>query len=256
MSGISGINFNNSYFGTTSSGVSTLFGNLSTSSSSNTTSILSDYASIKNGSYGKLLKSYYAKLDSEDSSSAKPTDSNSRIQTLTERDSAKALKESAKALYDSEELFEKKEIKDKDGKVTMDYDTDAIYKAVSDFVKDYNSTVEAVGDSSNTSVLNTGSNMVSLTSAMAKSLSKVGITVGSGNKLTIDEETFKSADMNNIKTLFEGSGSFAYRVGSSASSIVNSAASQIANLSGSIYNGTGAYGSSYAYSGSLYTSNF
>lgn len=44
---------------------SELFGGTSNSSSLGSTNILSDYASIKNGSYGKLLKAYYAKQDAE-----------------------------------------------------------------------------------------------------------------------------------------------------------------------------------------------
>lgn len=44
---------------------SALFGGTSNSSSLGSTNILSDYASIKNGSYGKLLKAYYAKQDAE-----------------------------------------------------------------------------------------------------------------------------------------------------------------------------------------------
>lgn len=43
-----------------------LFGATQTTSASGTFS-LADYASIKNGSYGKLLKSYYAKQDAENS---------------------------------------------------------------------------------------------------------------------------------------------------------------------------------------------
>lgn len=43
-----------------------LFGATQTASASGTFS-LADYASIKNGSYGKLLKAYYAKQDAENS---------------------------------------------------------------------------------------------------------------------------------------------------------------------------------------------
>ena len=40
---------------------SALFGGTSDSSSVGNTNMLSDYAAIKNGSYGKLMKAYYAK---------------------------------------------------------------------------------------------------------------------------------------------------------------------------------------------------
>lgn len=264
MASINFSTLNQSYFGLTSSGASSLFGSLSnTNSFSNTSSLLSDYASIKNGSYSKLLRSYYNKINSEESKSTttdKTTNADklTNAQLLSEKDAAKGLKNSAAKLLQTGEdsLFNKKEVKDKDGKVTQEYDTDAIYGAVSDFVKNYNSTVEALGSSNTNSVLSTGSRMVSLTSAMAKNLSKVGITVGLNNKLTLDEEKFKAADMSNVKTLFNGTGSFAYNISSSASSIANSASSQLSRLNGGLYTDTGAYGSSYAYSGSLYSNFF
>lgn len=254
---------NQSYFGVTSSGASSLFGSFSaTGSVSGTSSLLSDYASIKNGSYTKLLKSYYKKIDSESESSSTDktttTDKLTNTRLISERDAAKELKNSATKLVQTgeESLFNKKEVKDKEGNVTKEYDTEAIYSAVSDFVKNYNSTIEALGNSNTGSVLNAGGSMVSLTGAMAKTLSKVGITVGLNNKLSLDEEKFKEADMNTVNTLFNGTGSYAYSISSSASSIVNSASSQLSQLNGGIYTSTGAYGSSYAYSGSLYSSFF
>ena len=44
---------------------SALLGGTSDSSSVGNTNMLSDYAAIKNGSYGKLMKAYYAKQDAE-----------------------------------------------------------------------------------------------------------------------------------------------------------------------------------------------
>lgn len=266
--GMSSINFsmlNQNYFGVSSSGVSSLFGSLSGSNAgsvSGMSGLLSDYASIRSGSYGKLLRTYYSQGNADEkASSASDSVSNNKLtntQLITERDAAKNLKESAAKLLKSGEdsLFNKKEVKGEDGKVSSEYDMDAIYDAVSDFVKDYNSTVETLGKSNTNSVLNAGSRMVSLTSAMAKNLSKVGITVGLNNKLTVDEEKFKEADISNVKTLFNGTGSYAYSVSTSASSINNSAVSQISRLNGGLYTSAGSYGNSYAYSGSLYSSFF
>lgn len=265
MSSINFATLNRSYFGLTSSGASSLFGSLSGSGSlSNTTGLLSDYASIRNGSYSKLLKSYYDKADSDSSDKTSSSDSTSKadkltnVQLLSEKDAAKNLKSSAAKLLETGEdsLFNKKKVTGEDGKETEEYDTDAIYSAVSDFVKNYNSAVEALGNSGTGSVLDSGNRMVSLTGAMSKNLAKVGITVGLNNKLSINEDTFKKSDMNNVKTLFNGTGSYAYNISSSASSIANSASSQLSRLNGGLYTDTGAYGSSYAYSGSLYSSFF
>ena len=62
--------------------VSYLFSNMGSKSGSNNLmdcSWLSDYASIKNGSYSKLVKAYYSKIDSEDSSS-KTEDKSDKLQ--------------------------------------------------------------------------------------------------------------------------------------------------------------------------------
>ena len=67
--------------------------------------MLSDYAAIKNGSYGKLMKAYYAKQDAEKLSGKGDT---SQKLTLM-KTSADSLKKSADALNDSS-LWEKKKI--------------------------------------------------------------------------------------------------------------------------------------------------
>ncbi len=52
---------------------SALFSGTSDSSSVGNTNMLSDYAAIKNGSYGKLMKAYYAKQDAEKANEGKIT---------------------------------------------------------------------------------------------------------------------------------------------------------------------------------------
>ena len=70
-----------------------LFGATQTVSTSSTFS-LSDYASIKNGSYGKLLKAYYAQEDAQKVSSNKDS-----VQKSTMiKSGADALKKSADVL--------------------------------------------------------------------------------------------------------------------------------------------------------------
>ena len=88
---------------------SALFGGTSNSSSLGGTNILSDYASIKNGSYGKLLKAYYAKQDAEKTAGTGDT---SQKLTLM-KTSADSLKKSADAL-NARSLWKKKKIKKKD----------------------------------------------------------------------------------------------------------------------------------------------
>ena len=129
-----------------------LFGGMQTQSTGSAFS-LSDYAAIKNGSYGKLLKAYYAQQDAEKASSG----GDSVQKGVLMKTGADALKKSADAL-NNDELWEKKKIKKKDEKTeeeieVEDYDWDAITKAVKSFVEDYNDVVEQVGDSNSKDVL-------------------------------------------------------------------------------------------------------
>lgn len=44
-------------------------------------------------------------------------------------------------------------------------------------------------------------------------LKAIGITVKADNKLSIDEDTFKKADMSKVEALFKGNTSYGYQVG-------------------------------------------
>ncbi len=196
---------------------------------------VSDYALIKNGSYGKLMKAYYAKQDAD-----KLSQFGDSSQTLTlMRSSADSLKKSAEALGDAS-LYEKKKFKKKDEETgeeieVEDYDWDAIAKAVKTFVDDYNSLVEQAGNSETKDVLRNAAWMTGITEKAGNLLSKVGITVGKGDKLEFDEEALKkkttlgksSIELDNIstlKSLFTGHGSFADKIAQKASAISNTAA--------------------------------
>lgn len=193
---------------------STLMGGTANSSGS----LLSDYASIKNGSYGKLLKAYYAKRDAE---SAAPGDSKQSLTLM--RSSADALKKSADALSDSS-LWEKKKIKKKNeetGEETEeeDYDWKSITKAVKSFIENYNAVVKLAGDSDTEKLLRNAMWMTDITDKTENMLSKAGITIGKGNQLELDEDVFKKANMSTLKILFTGSISFADKISQKAGSI-------------------------------------
>lgn len=165
---MSGINSFSDYTSKYNSNVdySALFGGTS-DSSVGSTNLLSDYAAIKNGSYGKLLKAYYAKQDAENSAGTGDT---SQKLTLM-KTSADSLKKSADALNDSS-LWEKKKIKKKDeetGEETEveDYDWEAITKAVKSFIEDYNDVVEEAGESNTKDVLRNAAWMTGMTNKIA-----------------------------------------------------------------------------------------
>ena len=195
---------------------------------------LAEYASVTRGSYSKLVKAYYAKQDAD-----KPQYGDSS-QTLTlMRSSADSLKKSADALGDAS-LYEKKKFTRKDeetGEETevWDYDWDAITKAVQTFVDDYNSVVERAGNSETKNVLRNAAWMTRMTEQSGNLLSKVGITIGDGNKLKFDEETLKKKTMlgesnieldniSTLKSIFTGYGSFGSQISQKASAISNAAA--------------------------------
>ncbi len=199
-----------------------LFGGTQAPSTGGTFS-LSDYAAIKNGSYGKLLKAYYAKQDAE-----KASGGDSVQKSTLMKSGADALKKSADVL-NNEDPWEKKRIKKKDEKTgeeteVEDYDWDTITKAVKSFVEDYNDVVEQAGDSNSKDVLRNAVWMTGMTESNENMLSKIGITVGKGNKLELDEEALKKADISSLKTLFTGHNSFADKVSMKANSISNAAA--------------------------------
>ena len=192
---------------------------------------LADYASIKNGSYGKLMKSYYAmdetKDDKKSNSKNDTDDSDATIKSI--KSSAKELKESATDLYASKSLFEK----DANG----EYDMEAIYEKVSAFIDDYNAAIESVGVAETESIAKAGANMVNATTNNVDMLAKLGISVsGSDFTLSIDKEDFMNANMADVKSMFSGVGSFAYQVGAKASRIYSMVEDKVS--------GVGAYSTS------------
>ena len=75
--------------------------------------------------------------------------------------------------------------------------------------------------------------------------------VDSKNKLSIDETTFKNADMAVAKSVFASTASYGQSVASSASSIYSSSAAQLSKLqTQNLYNSSGSY--NYYSAGSLY----
>ena len=215
---MSGINSFSDYSSKYNSNIdySELFGTAS-NSSVGTANYLSDYASIRNGSYKKLMKAYYAKQDTEKSTTKQDTVQKSTLMGS----SADSLKVAADKLNDSE-LFDK--------------DDDTIVKAVKSFIESYNDVVSESGESNNKSVLRNAAWLTGMTGKNAKLLSKAGITIAKGNKLELDEDTLKKADKSTLKSIFNGYNSFAGNVSRKASAISNAS-----NGAGSSYTSKGTY---------------
>lgn len=214
---------------------------------------LSDYASIKNGSYGKLMKAYYAK-DAADKTASEGKDTETKKNSIsTAADSAKtlseiekaadAMKESADSLLvkGSKSVFRKKNEK---ATVSEEYDTDAIYKAVSGFVTGYNDLLSKTSAASSKNLQGKADTLAAVTSANAKLLSRVGITVNSDSSLSLDEEAFKKSDMGTVKNLFGTTGAYGYKVSAQASMIDYTAAKE--STRSNTYTANGTYSNVYS----------
>lgn len=216
------------------------FSSLLGSTANSSGSLLSDYASLKNGSYGKLMKAYYKQQNAEKASSG---DTPQKLTLM--RSGADALKKSADALNDAS-LWEKKKVKKKDEETgeeieVEDYDWDSITKAVKSFVGNYNSLVEYMGSSETKSVLRNAAWMTNITDKAKNLLSKAGITIGRGNKLELDEDALKEADVTTLKSLFTGYGSFTDKIAQKAENISKEAANAAAKTNGATYTKNGGY---------------
>lgn len=183
-------------------------------------SLLGDYAAIKNGSYGKMMKSYYAKMkkqEAEESGETKQTKAG-KVKDNASASAAASLYKSASALtslnYDdrSEENI---------GKIT---------DSVSAFVKDYNSLMKNAGKSENSTVQKQAESLYNSYYSNYKLFAKVGITMNSDKTLSFDEDSMKRALADTehangatVKTLFGGIGSFADKAVNKASQIYRAA---------------------------------
>ena len=199
------------------------FGNTSSNSSytSGLYSSLSEYSTIRTGAYKKLLNSYYSKTQS---TKASQTGTNYQVKgnSTVEKKQLTEVKDAADSLYSSA------------AKLTDTSSTKSLFKnaqsvtgeissAVKNFVNDYNSLVEEAADTSNSKVTGKVSFMTSQTNAYKSSLENIGITINNDKTLTVDEKKLNSADVNDVKKLFNGSSSMAYQTFVRASSISSAA---------------------------------
>ncbi len=218
------------YFGISSDSVSTLFSGLGSGSSK---SILAEYASIRNGSYYKIAKKYYATEDSDKKTSEKDNKNNvSDKKAKLESEKLNAIKSSADKLADvTDEVLKTKKNKE--------YDSKEMYSKVANFVEEYNKTIDSVKDSESKSINSSLKSMKNATKANQKMLSQIGISVSEEGKLSINKEDFEKADKTRVQSLFTGNGSYAYGIKANAS-YMSISATNAANQK-NIYTNTGKY---------------
>ena len=190
---------------------SSLFGS---SNSNNLYSLFSERASIKSGTYKRLLRSYFdtASSDGTSSTSSKRSrGSNDIINTLIKQkmyptvseDAEKAnskltsglssLKSSVSALQNDSTY------QDTENGSTA---ADKVVSAMKDYVANYNDVVTASKTSTLSNKTAYVANMMSYTSKFADQRSEIGVTRKSDGTLQLDETKLKNADLSKVQKLF------------------------------------------------------
>ncbi len=100
---------------------------------------------------------------------------------------------------------------------------DQMIAAIKDFTESYNATLDGLQKTDSLNALEKGVSLVNTTRAYARALSRVGIVVGSDNRLTVNEENVKEATKENFRSLFSGNYSYASKIADKASYISRAA---------------------------------
>lgn len=181
---------------------------------------LSDYAALKNGSYGKLMKAYYAgDKDSGTTTGSKSSSEKNILKKLEEEkrnpkvskevqkansnltSGLSSLKGSLSTLQNSATYTDTE-----NGKSAAD----KVVSAVKSFVSDYNNVVSASKDSTLTSKTAYVANMMSNTSANSGKLAEIGVRLNANGTLEVDEAKLKATDLSKVQELFSSENIMSY----------------------------------------------
>ena len=105
-------------------------------------------------------------------------------------------------------------------------DKDTLVKKVTAFAESYNSAVDAMGKSDSVDALRAGISMTNSVKTYSGALSRIGIKVGSDNKLTVNEKVLRSADDSAVSSMMRSSYSPVARIADKAESISKAAANK------------------------------
>ena len=140
---------------------------------------------------------------------------------------------------------------------TGEVDMDKAFEAAQSFVDSYNQLYSATRGSGNSTVSGKSEFIANMTTAYSGKLSKVGISIGSDGKLSVDKDTFKSASEDELDAVFGKKNSYASFMSTQASAVsafaksaayleqdktyaktsaTTAAATQTASMNGYLYN--------------------
>ena len=188
-----------------------LFQGLSGGGNSNL-NFISDYASIKNGSYGKLMKSYYGNMSSSGSmaSGSKTSTKNVLDQILEEKRNPKVSKETQEAnanltsgissLKNTVSTLQNENtyVASKDGTGAAE----KVVSAIKNYVSQYNNVVSTSKNSTLTNKTSHVAAMMRSSEANAEKLAEIGITVNGDGTLQLNEGKLKTTDISKVQELF------------------------------------------------------
>lgn len=221
-------------------GGSSSFGTGSIFSSSN----FGDLALMKNGVYKKMIRSYYEKVEGSSDTKKETTNqfTNVRDKVAKEKENALKISKENEALSSMKSTAKSLETNAK-SLAGMDFDgstKEEIYSAVKKMADSYNSVVDSAGKTGLTSISQSVKWMTDSASVREKQLKKLGITVGTNGKLSIDEEKFKAANLTDIKSLMAGKSSYVSGLAQRATGLYNLASNQMSTSAGkTLYSSSG-----------------
>lgn len=233
---------------------STLFNSLGTSRNSgqvmgvsNLAGLVSDYNTIKNGSYNKLVKAYYKKMGDD----TKPSSSSGKVNAEDIWDSDKVSSKTASAKDYTKISSNAQSLKKATGALSEDAKTDVyeaaktdhsqIESAVKAFADSYNALIDSAGASSSGVVNSRATSLTSLSISYGKKLASVGLNIQENGRLSVDKDKLATANADTVKSLFAGNNSYGDKVDSYASLIESGAASAASNTSTYGANGRSSY---------------
>lgn len=216
---------NNSY-GSSNKSSNDVFGNFS--------SIANSFNSMKSVAFMRTVKNYYKNLETSNTSS----NGQGTAETSKKLQSAKLidLKDSLKQVQRSENSIKLNLNSAKTSKnlniIEKGNDNDKSYmndlvNSISDFANNYNNIIDKSSNIESSSILSNVLSMTKMTRYNATSLNEIGISLGSDNKLTVNKEQLKNADLDKINSLFGENGSYGDYTADRASALNSLCMSQI-----------------------------
>lgn len=186
--------------------VGTLFG-----SQSGLSGMLSDYNTIRNGSYKKLLKSYYESADQLSGNSSSTKTSNVIDQILEEKRNPQVSAEQTKvnALLDSGVSNMKNALGTLASESSYENAAD-VKTALTNYVTAYNTAIENSKKTTNSAISSNLANVMKATDAHADELSAIGISVNKDGSLTLDKKKLETVDLTRVQNLFSTKDALGY----------------------------------------------